>query len=233
MALSPQQQLACLLRVLAANGWSENIAGHITVARAGTDQYWVNPWGIWWEEVRASDIVLVDGDGHVLEGRWDVTPAIHIHTEIHRRRADAVVVVHNHPWYATALGILGQVPRFLHQNFCAFDGDIRLVDEYEGTVSTAEEGDSLARHVGDATAVLLRNHGAVVTAPTPEIALWKSVMFELMCRTSYELRNEPTAREIPPDQRAPIKAQLHANVPDAFWEGAVRQLVSAQPDVLD
>jgi ribulose-5-phosphate 4-epimerase/fuculose-1-phosphate aldolase len=232
-SLTPQQQLACLLRALAANGWAENVAGHITVALPGADEYLVNPWGIWWEEVTASDMMRVDGDGNVLEGRWDVTPAIHIHTEIHRRRADAVVVVHNHPWYATALGVLGRTPEFLHQNFCAFDGSIRLVDEYSGTVNNAEEGDWLAQQVGGATAILLRNHGAVVTAPDVRVALWKSVMFERMCRMSYELPLHGTPREVPPEQRTAIKAQLERNVPDSFWEGAVRQLLATEPEVLD
>ena len=63
----------------------------------------VNPWGLWWQELTASDICQVDADAHVVRGRWDVTPAIHIHTELHRVRDDARVVIHNHPSRAADL----------------------------------------------------------------------------------------------------------------------------------
>ncbi len=64
---------------------------------------WCNPWGLWWEEVRASDILRLDADGEIVDGQWDVTPAVFLHTELHRARADARVIVHNHPYYATLL----------------------------------------------------------------------------------------------------------------------------------
>ena len=73
------------------------MTGHIT-SRVG-DELLVNPWGLWWAEVSASDMLTIDAAGAVTSGEWDVTPAVHIHTELHRRRPDAAVVVHNHPPY--------------------------------------------------------------------------------------------------------------------------------------
>ena len=96
--LTPAQELAIALRHLDDVGFCENLTGHITMAN--DDRFLVNPWGLWWAEVRARDILTIDADGHVIEGEWDVTPAVHIHTELHRRRPDARVVVHNHPPYA-------------------------------------------------------------------------------------------------------------------------------------
>src|SRR4029078_749025 len=95
--LTPEQELACAFRILAKSGFSENIAGHITMLRDDSGAMYVNPWGLWWDEVKGSDVCVVDRDANVLEGKWDVTPAIHIHTELHRARPDAKVVVHNHP----------------------------------------------------------------------------------------------------------------------------------------
>jgi ribulose-5-phosphate 4-epimerase/fuculose-1-phosphate aldolase len=232
-SLSPQQRLACLLRITASEGWSENLGGHITIVREGSDDFYVNPWGIWWEEVTASDVLLVDADGMVLDGPWEVTPAINIHTEIHRRRPDAKVLVHNHPYYATLLGIIGEAPRLLHQNFVAFAGDIAVVDEYEGSVNTVEEGDAFACHVGDASAVLLRNHGAVIIAPTVEEAAWKSALFERMCHMTYDtIVSGRPGREVAPEQWDALKAILHRNCPQAYWDGACRRLLAAEPDVL-
>ena len=61
-----------------------------------------------WQELTASDICVVDQDAKVVRGRWDVTPAIHIHTELHRVRHDARVVIHNHPYYVCVLAALGR-----------------------------------------------------------------------------------------------------------------------------
>src|SRR3954453_18108128 len=113
--LSPQQELACALRILAREGWRENLSGHITVA---TDDggMWCTPWGLGWGEVRASDILRLDAAGEIVEGEWDVTPAVFLHTELHRARADARVIVHNHPYWATLLSTLGEAPGLVHQN---------------------------------------------------------------------------------------------------------------------
>ena len=120
--LTDEQKLACSFRILAREGFSENIAGHITWANADNSAMMVNPWGLWWEEVSASDICRVDPDGNVIGGKWDVTPAVQIHTELHRRRPESRVVVHNHPYYAVLLAALGLVPEFLHQQSSMYDG---------------------------------------------------------------------------------------------------------------
>jgi ribulose-5-phosphate 4-epimerase/fuculose-1-phosphate aldolase len=229
--LTVPQQLACALRILAHEGWRENLSGHITWA---TDDggMWCNPWGIWWDEVRAGDIVRLDADGDVVEGRWDVTPAVFLHTELHRARADATVIVHNHPYYATLLASIGERPRLVHQNSCIFDGELAFVDEYSG-VESANDGKWLAREVGDASGVLLAHHGAIVTAPTIQLACYKATTFERMCRFTYDTLaagREPA--ELPTDARAALRPVLEQNTPAAYWDGAVRALLRAEPEVL-
>ena len=123
---------------------------------------WCNPWGIWWDEVQASDILRLDADGAIVEGKWDVTPAVFLHTELHRERADATVVVHNHPYYATLLAAIPELPRIVHQNSCIFDDELTIVDEYAG-VDDAEQGKWLASKIGGASGILLAHHGAIVT----------------------------------------------------------------------
>ena len=98
----------------------------------------------------ASDLVRVSPDGEVVDGSWDVSPAIFLHTGLHRRRPDARVVVHNHPYHATLLATMGRLPEITHQAACMFDGALALVDEYEGQVLDADAGEWLADEVGDA-----------------------------------------------------------------------------------
>ncbi len=230
--LSVEQELACALRILAAEGWQENLSGHITVT-ADDASLLVNPWGLWWSEVRASDIVRVGADGGRIEGRWDVTPAVFLHTELHRARPDAHVVVHNHPPFATLLACCGAEPVISHQNSALLDGDITVVDEYDGTIESSEAGAWLAARVGHATAVLLANHGAIVTGESFGAACYRAVVFERACRFTVEaMQTGITLRDLPRSGRAALKAELIRNAPDAYWHGAVRQLVAREPEVL-
>ncbi len=258
--LTVQQELACMLRILAHEGWQENLSGHITwVASPSGDEaapaagaqpsivadhpgaMWVNPWGMWWEEVTASDIVLVSPEGQNLSGKWDVTPAVFIHTELHRARPDAAIVVHNHPYHATLLANLGELPEIVHQNSILFWDDIVMVDEYGGVVEDASAGAALANAIGPASAALLRNHGAIVTASTPGEACYKAVTLERMCRFHADaLATGRTPRPIDGsstsarrDEVMAVKGLLQRNTPDAYWHGAVRQLLRREPGVLD
>jgi ribulose-5-phosphate 4-epimerase/fuculose-1-phosphate aldolase len=229
--LTIPQQLACALRILAHEGWKENLSGHITWSTPDGGM-WVNPWGIWWDEVQASQIIRLDADGKVVEGHWDVTPAAFLHTELHRARSDATVIVHNHPYFATLLAAMGERPRMVHQNSCIFDGELAVVDEYE-SVDDSTGGKWLAREIGDASGIVLAQHGAIVTAPAIEEACYKAATFERMCRLTYDvLQVGRTPVEVPTEQRAELKPALRQNTPRPYWEGAVRQLLRHEPEVL-
>jgi ribulose-5-phosphate 4-epimerase/fuculose-1-phosphate aldolase len=232
--LDSRQTLACAFRILARSGFAENLAGHITWAEPPGENLWVNPWGKWWSEVQASDVCLVSPDAEVLEGKWDVTPAIHIHTELHRSRPDARVVVHNHPYWATLLATIGELPRILHQTACMFDGDLVFVDEYDGEIDDPDLGSELADRIGDASVALLANHGVIVTGPTVEHAVYRAASLDRQCRLTYDallLGRELT--EIPPAVRPAMKASLAERGTDVYWAGAVRRLLRDEPDVLD
>jgi ribulose-5-phosphate 4-epimerase/fuculose-1-phosphate aldolase len=232
--LTPRQALAVALRHLDDAGFCENLTGHITWQLPGEESLLVNPWGLWWSEVRASDILTIDDAGQVLDGPWDVTPAFHIHTELHRRRPDARVVVHNHPINATVLAGLGILPEIIHQNSAMFADEMVFVNEYDGEVDSSSAGAALAERLGDATVALLASHGVVVVAPTIEEATYKSVMFERMCDIHYRaLLTGRTPIAIAPEHLKPMKASLIERAAQAYWDGAARQLLSAEPGVLD
>ncbi|HEX6393589.1 MAG TPA: carboxylesterase family protein [Acidimicrobiales bacterium] len=231
--LTPHQELACAFRILASTGFSENIAGHITVAVPGGDHLLVNPWGLWWEEITASDICEITSGGEVVDGRWDVTPAIHIHTELHRRRPDARVVVHNHPYYCTVLAAVGVLPEIAHQTGSMFDGDLGLVSEYDGEVDDADLGRQLADRIGNKSVVVLASHGVIVTGPTIHEAVYRAASFDRMCRLTYDTMLLGRAvLPIPAELRSAMKASLLERGSTVYWEGAVRQLLRDAPEVL-
>ena len=232
--LTDEQRLACAFRILAREGFCENIAGHITWQRPGDDTMLVNPWGLWWREVSAGDICAVDADGRVVSGKWDVTPAIHIHTELHRRRADARVVVHNHPYHVSLLAALGVLPELVHQTGSMFLDDMRFVREYTGEVDSSELGADLAEQIGDATVVILGSHGIIVTGATVEEATYRSASIDRVCRMTYDvmaLGREPLA--MGRGQMVGMKASLLERGASVYFAGATRALLRDEPDVLD
>jgi ribulose-5-phosphate 4-epimerase/fuculose-1-phosphate aldolase len=230
--LTVPEQLACALRILADQGWRENLDGHISWSTPDGGM-WMNPWGVWWDEVGASQILRLDADGNVVEGDWDVTGAVALHTELHRARPDATIVVHNHPYYAALLSAMGELPRMVHQNSCVFHDELAFVDEY-ALVEGEAEGQWLADHVGNASGVLLAHHGAIVTASTISDACYRAATFERMCRFTYDiLAAGRTPVEISPEQRGPLKKLLDEVTGRAYWEGAVRTLIAREPEVLE
>jgi len=232
--LSPAQELAIALRHLDDVGWCENLTGHITLqVGGGGDRFLVNPWGLWWAEVAASDMLTIDADGVVTGGALDVTPAVHIHTELHRARPDAIVVVHNHPPYASALAAVGELPDLVHQNSSILSGEMVLVTDYDGEVDQPAIGADLASAIGNASVALLVSHGVIVTAPTMAEAVYKSVLFERTCMLHWLVRAmDRSPIPIAPTHQRQLKASLVERAAPVYWNGVVRALVASEPEVL-
>jgi ribulose-5-phosphate 4-epimerase/fuculose-1-phosphate aldolase len=234
VVLSPHQELACAVRHLDITGFSENMTGHVSWQQPGHDTLLVNPWGYWWREVRAADVLEVDLGGSVLVGPWDVTPAIHIHTELHRRRPDARVVVHSHPIHASVLAAVPELPEIVHQNSSILDGEMVLVNDYDGEVDSPVLGAALADAIGEASVALLVSHGVIVTAPTMAEAIYKSVLFERTCEMHLRLRAiGAAATPIAAPFRKQLKASLIERAAPVYWDGAIRRLVADEPEVLE
>lgn len=232
--LTPEQELACALRYLAGTGFSENMAGHITWQQPGQQTLLVNPWGLWWDEVSGSDICEVDLDAHVVAGKWDVTPAIHVHTELHRRRPDARVVIHNHPYWVTVVAALGWLPDILHQNGSLFHGDLSLVHEYTGEIDSADLGAQLADLIGDASVVILASHGVIVTGETMAQATYRAGTIDRLCRLAVDvarLGRDPLS--ISESFMTGMRASQLERASAPFWDGAIRSVLRSDRSVLD
>ncbi|GFG75432.1 class II aldolase/adducin family protein [Mycobacterium botniense] len=231
--LSHEQALAVAFRHLAAIGFAENMAGHITWQLDGQTDMLVNPWGLWWAELTASDICVVDQDAQVIRGRWDVTPAIHIHTELHRVRQDARVVIHNHPYYVCVLAALGRLPELVHQTGSLFVDDLRLIDTYDGEIDSPTRAADLAARIGNANLTILANHGVIATGRTLAEAVYRAASIERVCKLAYDVMltgQKPVTMKW--SDMAGMKASLIERAAEVYWAGAARMTIKADPDVL-
>jgi len=176
-----RQQLAACYRVFAMLGWTEMIYNHITVrlpesASGGARQFLINPFGLHYSEVTASNLVKIDSAGKVLDdSRWPVNPAgFTVHAAIHDGLPDAHCVMHTHTTagvaVACAQGGLQQTNFYTAQLH-----DMVAYHDFEGITIHPEEGPRLLRSIGRRQAVILRNHGLLAwgqTLPQTFAILW-------------------------------------------------------------
>jgi ribulose-5-phosphate 4-epimerase/fuculose-1-phosphate aldolase len=157
--------LALALRAAAHHGLGEGICNHFSVALPGDkDQFLLNPRGLHWSEVKADDIVMIDGYGRQLAGRHPVEPtAMFIHAAVHRIVGKACVL-HTHMPHATALTLTAarSLDTTLSQGAMRFHGRVAVDAHYNGLALDMAEGERIARAMQGSEIAFLGNHGVVV-----------------------------------------------------------------------
>ena len=228
--------LAAALRWAARLGLHEGVCNHFSLAVPGRDdRFLLNPEGLHWSEVTASDLIVVDVGGTRVEGRHEAEPtAFFIHSRIHRARADARCVLHTHMPYATALTCTaGGRLAWASQNALRFHGRVAYDGTYNGVALDAAEGDRMAAAFADADILFLANHGVIVAGPDVARAfddlyyLERAAMHQVLAEsTGRPLKIVPdevcrrTARQIAAERRqtnlhfAALKRILAAEAPD-------------------
>lgn len=173
-------KLAAALRLFGKFGFDEGVAGHIT-ARDPFDahHFWVNPFGRSFKLMRVSDLIKVDQDGEIVEGRGNLNrAAFAIHSRVHLARPDVVAAAHSHSLYGKAWSSLGRLLDPITQDACAFYEDHSLFDDFTGVVLDLAEGDRIAAALGAYKAVILRNHGLLTAGKTVDEAAWWFITME-------------------------------------------------------
>jgi len=163
-----RQELAACYRVFAMLGWDEMIYNHITVKVPGEENaFLINPYGLHFSEVCASNLVKIDIDGNKLtDNPYPVNPAgFTQHSVFHRHLPDAHCVMHTHTTAGMAVSALEGGLQPVNFYACNFIGQVAYHD-FEGITVRAEEGERLIENLGDKRAMFLRNHGILVMGKT-------------------------------------------------------------------
>ncbi len=160
-------ELAALYRLTALYGWDDFLATHISARVPGPDRHFLlNPLGLWFEEVTASNLIKIDRDGKIIEGEHGINYAgFVIHSAIHEAREDAHFVLHFHTDDGVALSSQkdGLLP--LNQRSLAVIPRLAYHD-YEGIALNLDERARLVANLGDKSQLLLRNHGTLALGAT-------------------------------------------------------------------
>ncbi len=174
--------LAAVCRLGARNGWQRGVDNHFSLAVSET-HFLVNSRGLHWSEVTASNLLLLDHEGTVVEGEGEVErSAFFIHSHIHRHVPGARCVLHAHPTYATALGcIKGGRLENCHQDALRFHGRVSYDNGFNGSAFDDQEGARIANSVGSGSVVVHAHHGITTVAQTVAQAFDDFYNFEVAC----------------------------------------------------
>lgn len=166
--------LAVSYRLCHMFGFSEGICNHLSLAFPCNSKFLLIKFGQYWADVRASELLLVNMDGTVDGYDPEDEPpyefsAYHIHRNCHvRGETQATACFHTHqPWSTSMTCLTGEASRLqmVHQNSVRFYNQVAYWDGYEGLGNAHDEGDKIARAMGDKRVLLARNHGIIVWGP--------------------------------------------------------------------
>ncbi len=213
-------QLAACYRLFDWLGWTEMIYNHVTMRVPGSDaadpHYLINPFGLHYSEVTASNLVKIDRHGNKIDGsRWPVNPAgFVIHSAVHGARADAHCVMHTHTTAGIAVACKDQGLRFDNFYSAMLYGRVAY-HEFEGITTNLAECPRLVASLGDKPVLILRNHGLMVAGA--DIATAFETMWTLQRACEVQLASDSLAgpnRPVPvsvlekvPAQCAPFTTQ--------------------------
>lgn len=237
--------LAAAYRLVHRLGLDDGIYTHISVSLPDAhDRFLINPFGLRFEEVTASNLVTVDRDGNIVDDplRLGINPAgFTIHSAIHAARRDAVCVLHTHTIAGVAVSSLKQGLLPLNQWSLQFTGRVAYHD-YEGVALDLDERARLVADFGDKFVMVLRNHGMVTCGRSVAEAFKLMHNLERSCRA--QLAIQATRAEIAPVTEGVARhtAQQYANLYDSIevqgmadieWAAFRRMLERTDPDFMN
>jgi len=241
--ISPEEwatrvELAAAYRLVALYGWDDLIYTHISARVPGTHDFLINPYGMLFEEIRASDLVKVDLDGNVLEETpYPINPAgFTIHSAVHAAREDVGSVLHLHTVNGVAVSCHADGLLPLNQTAMLVRDDVAY-HEYEGVAFNLDERPRLIADLGTKPMMLLRNHGTLTTGKTVGEAFHSMYYLERACAMQVAALAGGAALHYPSEAvQQLVSRQAHAgmdSVARLAWAGLLRKLDREQPDYKD
>lgn len=232
-----KQRLAGACRVFGRLGFSEGVAGHITVRDPEyTDMFWVNPFGMSFRHVRVSDLILVDHEGQVRHGRRPVNRAgFVIHSAIHAARPDVIAACHAHAVHGKAFSSLGRPLDTITQDACAVYEQHAVHRDGAGAVVVEEEaGRQLAAGLGPHKAVIHQNHGIFTVGGSVDEAAWWFISMERSAQAQLLAEAAGTPHLIDPESARYTRDQT--GFPLAGWfsfQPLWDEIVRTEPDLFE
>ena len=234
-----RRDLAAAYRLAARFGWDDTLYTHFSMrlppSRGKKERFLINPFGLMFDEVRASDLIVVDLDGEVVVGVAGCNPAgFTIHSAVHMAREDANCVIHTHTLAGMAVAACEQGLLQLNQMSAEFYQSVGS-HPYEGVAFNHEERARIQAALGDNMALILRHHGLLSVGATVADAF--CIMYYLNRSCEIQLAAAQLAAlagpvtRIPPAVSAHVRKQFRGVEHERalVWAAWLRQLDRLDP----
>jgi ribulose-5-phosphate 4-epimerase/fuculose-1-phosphate aldolase len=204
-----RRDLAAAYRLAARFGWDDTLYTHFSVRLPGAgERFLLNPFGLMFNEVCASDLIVVDLEGHIVDGDARYNPAgFTIHSAVHMARDDARCVIHTHTLAGMAVAACEQGLLQLNQISAEFHQSVGY-HPYEGVAFNHEERARIQAALGEHMALILRHHGLLSVGPTVADAF--CIMFYLNRACEIQLAAAQLAGLAGPVTRIAPAVSAHA-----------------------
>jgi ribulose-5-phosphate 4-epimerase/fuculose-1-phosphate aldolase len=211
-----KQQLIVAGKVLVAEGQDDFTRGHISLRLPDDPNlFFMKAHSIGLDEITMQNILTINLEGNVVTGTARRHSEVYIHSEIFKARPEVNCVIHTHPTYGIALSATGRALKCYSQPGALFYGALGVYDDTINLIRTHAMGAGVARALGSGRAVLLKNHGVVVTGATIAEAVICTLMLENGAKV--QLLAEAAGDPAPEFSRADIeKLKADISQPEQF-----------------
>jgi ribulose-5-phosphate 4-epimerase/fuculose-1-phosphate aldolase len=222
-----RETVALGCRILGAEDQGDLVWGHVSARDPDGRGVWMKAATLGFEEIGAENVLLVAGDGTVLEGEGRRHAEYPIHTEVLAARPDAGAVVHTHAPAAVEFAALDVPLRPIsHEGTLFVPPDIARFTETGDLILTPELGEAVAAAIGDRNALLLVNHGIVTVGHDVPTAVMTAILLDRACRMQLTAMAAGELRRWSDDDEARSK-RAHCYGPELLrqaWDYLARRL---------
>lgn len=229
--------LCCGARAIFRAGLSAGIAGHLSI-KVDKNTMIANRFGPSFGSVMPEDILTLDLDGKIIDGKGYVNDTIRLHGVIHKVNPDVVAVAHTHPPTVVTFSSLRVVPEVYDQESCFLAGDVAIVEEdYSGLASEEERVRPVAEALGQHAAIIMPNHGAITRGENIQLAVIRMIGLEGMAQRHLSVIAAGRATGITPipitaDVALATKKELNAlGAIHLVWGDLIAKLRCSDPDL--
>ena len=176
---------------LPRNGLVKMTSGNVSGRDPETGFVVIKPSGVSFEELTPAHMVVVDPDGHVVEGDLKPSTDTDTHLYVYCRRPDVFGMVHTHSPYASSFAVLGQpIPACL-TTAAMLGGEIPLGGY--APIGGADIGQEIINKIGHAKAIIMQNHGVFTIGSSAQEATKMAVEVEEIAKITHlaMLRGQP------------------------------------------
>ncbi|KAH0365784.1 class II aldolase, partial [Aureobasidium melanogenum] len=216
------EHMAGAFRVFARKGFTEGTAGHISLRDpVQPDTFWINPLGVHFGMLKASDMVQINEEGQVVGGNKVAVNAagFAIHSAIHKARPDVNAACHCHSPAGKAWSAFGKRLEMINQDSCLLWNNQEVYEQFGGVVLAKEESVKIAEALGpQSRTMILQNHGLLTCGSTVDEAAYLFTMMEKTCEVQIMADAAGHEKKIIGEEEARFTHEVNADPVTLYTE---------------